>query len=142
MFGHDHYVPILKAKDGEYGALQMLAPRTREAITPLLEIPPIDWDYAEDRPKKTIDQHLQKVGQKIERAWGQRRPLFVDLPLWIPENERMIGGEHPLNYVFTSLRDRGIEAIPVIGLLRPNEYLSACRDIITKGLLNNNLYKA
>jgi hypothetical protein len=132
MFGHDHYVPILKAKDGEYGALQTLFPATRQALTPLLEIPPIDWDYESERPKKTIDQHLQKVGQKIERAWGQRRRLFLDLPLWIPANERMTGGEHPLEYLFTSLRARGVDAIPVVGLLRPNDYLSACRDIITK----------
>ncbi len=132
MFGHNHYVPILKAKDGEYGALETLSASTRQAITPLLEIPPIDWDYAADRPKKTIDQHLKKVGQKIERAWGQRRHLFVDLPLWIPANERMVDGEHPLEYIFTSLRTRGIEASPVVGLLRPDEYLSACRNIIIR----------
>lgn len=131
MFRHDHYVPILKAKDGEYGALETLSPAMRQAMTPLLEIPPIDWDYTADRPKKTIDQHLKKVGQKIERAWGRNRHLFVDLPLWIPVNERMSDGEHPLEYIFNSLRVRGIEASPVVGLLRPDEYLSACRDIVT-----------
>jgi len=132
MFGHRHYVPILKAKDGEYGALQTLPPTVHRAITPLLEIPPIDWDYAADRPKKTIDQHLKKVGQKIERAWSGRGRLFVDLPLWIPASERMMDGRHPLEFVFTSLRMRGIEAIPVIDLLRPAEYLSACREIIAE----------
>jgi hypothetical protein len=132
MFRHDHYVPILKAKDGEYGALETLSPAVRQAMTPLLEIPPIDWDYMADRPKKTIDQHLKKVGQKIERAWGQHRHLFVDLPLWIPESERMSNGEHPLEYIFNSLRMRGIEASPVVDLLRPDEYLSACRNIITR----------
>ena len=105
-FSHDHYVPILKAKLGEYGALQTLTPPVRMALTPLLEVPPVDWDYKEQRPKKTIDQHLKKVGQKIERAWGHSGRLFVDLPAWIPGSERMSDGEHPLHYVFRSLRTR------------------------------------
>lgn len=130
MFGHDHYVPILKGKNGEFGALQTLTPSVRTALTPLLEVPPIPWDFDEVRPAKTIDQHLEKVGQKIERAWGHDRRLFVDLPAWIPEGERMSDGEHPLHYVFRSLRTRGVEAIPVVGLLRHNEYLQACRDIV------------
>src|SRR5271166_4755572 len=109
MFRHDHYVPILKAKEGEYGALQALASASRQVMTPLLEIPPIDWDYTMDRPKKTIDQHLEKIGEKIERAWGTGRHVLVDLPLWIPASERMSDGGHPLEYVFTSLRGRGIE---------------------------------
>jgi hypothetical protein len=129
MFGHHHYVPILKAKDGEYGALLELPLAVRRVITPLLEIPPIDWDYTADRPKKTIDQHLNKVGDKIERAWGLCGHLFVDLPLWIPAGERMADGGHPLEYIFVCLRERGIEAIPVVDLLRPEEYLSACREI-------------
>jgi len=131
MFGHDHYVPILKAKDGEYGALRTLLSSVRTALTPLLEIPPVDWDYKEQRPKKTIGQHLEKVGKKIERAWGHNRPLFVDL-LWIPDGERMANGEHPLHYVFRCVRACGVEAIPVVGLLRANEYLQTCREIVTQ----------
>lgn len=130
-FSHDHYVPILKAKLGEYGALQTLTPPVRMALTPLLEVPPVDWDYKEQRPKKTIDQHLKKVGQKIERAWGHSGRLFVDL-LWIPEGERMGNGEHPLHYVFRSLRTLGVKVIPVVGLLRTEDYLQACCNIVSQ----------
>src|SRR5271165_2093294 len=112
MFDHKHYVPILKGRDGEYGALKMLAPNVRHALTPLLEIPPIPWDYEEERPARTIDRHLKKVGQKIEAAWGRGRNLFIDL-LWISETERMNDGAHPLSFVFQSVRERQVNAIPV-----------------------------
>jgi len=61
MFSHNHYVPILKGRDGEYGALQTLASNVRVALTPLLELPPIPWDYEEEAPAKTIDQHLRTL---------------------------------------------------------------------------------
>jgi hypothetical protein len=129
MFGRDHYVPILKGREGEYGALQTLAPSTRQALTPLIEIPPIPWDFEEERPAKTVDQHLKKVGQKIDRAWGSGGRLFVDL-LWIPDSECMADGSHPLSHVFQLLRTRQVAAVPVVGLLRGDEYLQACRTII------------
>ena len=129
MFGRDHYVPILKGREGEYGALQTLAPSTRQALTPLIEIPPIPWDFAEARPAKTVDQHLKKVGQKIDRAWGTGRRLFVDL-LWIPDSEHMAVGSHPLSSVFQSLRARHVKAVPVVGLLRGKKYLQACRTVV------------
>ena len=59
MFGRNHYVPVLKGRDGEYGALQTLTPSTRQALTPLVEIPPIPWDFKEEKPAKTIDGHLK-----------------------------------------------------------------------------------
>jgi len=129
MFGRDHYVPILKGREGEYGALQTVAPSTRQALTPLIEIPPIPWEFAEERPAKTVDQHLEKVGQKIDRAWGTGSRLFVDL-LWIPDSEHMADGSHPLSHVFQSLRTRTVEAVPVVGLLRGDEYLQTCRAIV------------
>jgi hypothetical protein len=101
----------------------------RQALTPLVEIPPIPWDYDGQQPAKTIDQHLIKVGQKIDRAGGSGRRIFVDL-LWIPDSERMIDGGHPLTHVFESLRTRHVEAVPVVSLVRGDEYLLACRTIV------------
>jgi len=125
MFDHRHYVPILKGREGEYGALQML--HERHALTPLLEVPPIAWDYEEERPAKTIDRHLEKVPQKIQRSWGPDRLLYLDL-LWISESERMDDGRHPMKYVLDGGRNLGIVLIPVVGLLKGDEYLNACRE--------------
>ena len=131
MNSHTRYVPILKGRDGEYGALQTLSDSVRSVLTPVLELPPIPWDFEADRPARTIDTHLKKMGQKIERAWGTTSDMFVDL-IWISETERMADGEHPLTFAFNALRYRGVQAVPVAGLVRGDEYLDACRSVIAQ----------
>jgi len=125
MFDNTHYVPILKGRDGEYGALTCLSAASRERITPLIELPPIPWDFEEEKPARTIDAHLKKVAEKLGRAWGSGRNLFLDF-IWIAEAERMADGRHPVEYVFGSARAWGLALIPVVGLLRGEDYLFAC----------------
>lgn len=129
MFSRKHYVPILKGKNGEYGALESMRSEEKDLITPLIEIPPIPWDYKNDVPAKTIDQHLLKVDGKLEKSWGSKRLFFVDL-VWIGKQERMAGGTHPLAHLFSKARSRRLEAVPVTGLIRPDDYQEACREII------------
>jgi hypothetical protein len=131
MNSSTRYVPVLKGRDGEYGALQTLSESVWSVLTPVLELPPIPWDFEADRPARSIDTHLKKVGQKIERAWGTDRDIFVDL-IWISETERMADSQHPLDFVFSALRSRSVKAVPVVGLIRGDEYLSACRAIIAQ----------
>ncbi len=131
MFDHKHYVPILKGRDGEYGALACIAPTLKERITPLIELPPIPWDFAEETPARSIDAHLKKVSQKIERAWGRDRPFFLDF-LWIAESERMVDGAHPVDFVFNSADAHGLLPIPVVSLIKGEEYLAACANSIAR----------
>jgi len=128
LFDQTHYVPILKGRNGEYGALQFIPMESRNRITPLLEVPPIPWDFLRQMPAKTIDMHLMKVAQKIARAWGPERALFMDF-LWI-ENARMNNGEHPVRYILRSARARNVCIIPVVGLVRDEHYLIACAEAI------------
>lgn len=123
------YVPILKGRLGEYGALEMLPPNIKILLAPLIEIPPVTWDHAASQPAKTIDQHLQKVGAHLERAWGRDQPLFIDL-MWIGESERMADGSHPIDHVFRDARNRRVPAIPVSGFARDREYQRACQRVI------------
>jgi hypothetical protein len=129
MFHSKHYVPILKGRDGEYGALSCLLPESRNRMTPVIELPPIPWDFEQQRPAKTIDEHLRKVGQKIDRAWGPGRPFFLDC-MWIAETERMDDGAHPVEYLFGSARSRSLAPVPVVGLLRGADYVGACARVI------------
>jgi len=131
MFNYKHYVPILKGREGEYGALQMMPPQVRNAVSPVIEIPPIPWDHTQQQPQKTIDKHLRNVTTKIESAWGPGRRLFVDL-LWISERERMSTGVHPMTYIFDGARIKGLQLVPVTGLVRDDDYQSACRDVIAR----------
>src|SRR5947208_16828571 len=91
------YVPILKGREGECGALQQLAEEVRSRLTPIIEVPPIPWDYTEDEPAKTIDEHMSKVVPKIQRSWGSG-PIWIDL-LWISPQERLEDGAHPLRWL-------------------------------------------
>ncbi len=129
MFDGFQYVPILKGRQGEYGALQTTFSDAKPLLAPLIEIPPIPWDYKASQPGKTIDEHLRSVAGNIERAWGCFEPIFIDL-MWIEDGERMVGGVHPLSHVFATIRNRGIQAIPVTGLARHQAYQEACREVI------------
>ena len=110
------YVPILKGKNGEYGALEALSPEDKERMTPLIEIPPIPWDHTNDTPAKTIDQHLSKVDGKLEKSWGSDQLFFIDLR-WIGERERISDGAHPLANLFGRVRLHALKAVPVTGLI-------------------------
>ena len=131
MFDHRHYVPILKGREGEYGALSCVTPSLKGLLTPVIELPPIPWDFEEERPARTIDTHLEKVSQKIERAWGRGRVFFLDF-LWVAESERMNDGTHPVRFVFDSARARGLSPIPVVSLIKDDEHLAACADSVAE----------
>ena len=130
MFDQKHYVPVLKGRNGEYGALQVMSPGVKARLTPILEVPPIPWNYKEEQPAKTIDAHLQRVSSKIRKSWGDERPLFVDLQ-WIPESEQMSDGRHPMTYVFDTARQAGLQLVPVIGLVR-EDHREACCEVIAR----------
>src|SRR5947207_11870660 len=81
MFDHTHYVPILKGKEGEYQALSELTPTIKSKLTPLIEPIPIPYDFANEIPAKTVDEHLENFVSKIVLNWGLD-PIFFDLD-WI-----------------------------------------------------------
>jgi T4 beta protein len=130
MFDRRHYVPILKGKAGEYGALRQLAAGPKSRLTPIIEIPPIPWDYKNNQPGKTIDDHLKDAAKKIDLAWDSERALFADVGAL--SEERMRDGRHPLGYLFDTARDRGLELIPVSGLNRDSGYQGAVRQIVAR----------
>lgn len=131
MFDYSHYVPILKGKAGEYGALRDLDANVKERLTPLVEVPSIPWDYENERPSKTVDDHIAGVTSNIEKHWGGERAMFLDL-LWLPSSESMADGTHPLNYVFKKAHETGLQLIPVTGLSRDRNYQQAVRETIKR----------
>ncbi|MCF8078618.1 MAG: beta family protein [Desulfobacterales bacterium] len=130
MVKENQYVPILKAKMGEYSAVTDLHPDVRERITPLFEIPPISWDFINDTPAKTIDQHLRRTPDQLAACWGEGRPVFIDL--FQVQNESMEDGAHPLTHLFDELRASGFSAVPVTGLERSGAYQDAVEEAIER----------
>lgn len=134
-YKHKHYVPILKWRQAEQESLKevltpegsMIPPKIK--ITPLIEIPPIAWDFINEKPAKTIDQHLSKVPEKLLKTWKSSLPIYLDMSLILPD-ERMKDGRHPLEYLFGEVRSRGGKIIPVTGLSRDDAYQKAVRGVI------------
>jgi hypothetical protein len=128
MFNYRHYIPILKGKQGEYAALATLVPSVKDCLTPLIEIPPIPWDWKKNQPLKSINGHLEEIGTTFDRAWASECPFFVDL-IWISPDDRMSDGELPLEFVFGRAREWNLSPIPVTGLMRDVAYQEACRTV-------------
>ncbi|MEK5641946.1 hypothetical protein BK138_08480 [Paenibacillus rhizosphaerae] len=115
------YTPVLKWKQGEQKALEELAPSIKQFLIPIIEIPPIDWDFENEVPKKSIDEHLSKVGESFERAWGIDKPIIVDLN-YIESSDRLANGQHPLNLIVQEAAKRGINVIPATSTNRDQAY--------------------
>lgn len=126
MSGPRHYVPILKGKPAEFGALQNLDSDIREGLTPLVDLMPIPWDYDNDGPQKTLDEHIKDVGSKVATCWGTDRLAFVDVSL-LADSGPTSEGSHPLTEVFKQGRAAGAKLVPVTGLSRDGSYQEAVK---------------
>jgi hypothetical protein len=123
VFNHRHYVPILKWKMGEYQALNRLTAPVKGRITPLLEIPPVGFDFETQRNKESADDHLGDFGKRLKSKW-QARPCFVDLK-YLPAATRCAGGRHCVDVLFETARAEGCAAIPVVCFGNDTAFLTA-----------------
>lgn len=128
MFDQKHYVPILAGKAGEYRALRELPGGIKQSLTPLIEIPPIPWDFEHDTPACTIDTHIQGTAKTVLDHWGAGNVAFIDM-FTLEDEANMNTGEHPLAYLFEDARQRNLALIPVTGINRPDDYQMAVRNV-------------
>ena len=127
VFDQSHYVPILKGRDGEYGALKELQISARSKLTPLIEIPPVPWDFKKKAPQKSLDSHVHNVADKLFKSWGTRFPIFLDT-LWLGGAAKMVDGSHVLAHILQICRLLRLKVVPVTGFMRESEHLSICMD--------------
>lgn len=123
MSDHRHYVPILKGRKGEFLALSETSESRRDRMTPLIEVPPVPWDFEHERPAKSLDAHLDPVAANVLRHWGDNRRVLIDLA-WISDDPTE-AGTHPVTKVLSDLRQGQSQAIPVAGPSRSDVYWSA-----------------
>jgi hypothetical protein len=71
-FTQNHYIPIIKTKEGELWALGNTDSARKPHLTPLLEM-----HVGSDT--KSLSQHIQDVPIQIRQAWGSRRFFFDTL---------------------------------------------------------------
>lgn len=115
MFTEKHYVPVLKGKAGEYRALSELSLRSSQSITPLIEIPPLPFDYETEEFTKTMSEHLSSTLENIKNSWGSDLPIFIDYHT-IDNNDLLTGGIHPIIWLTNELIAAGYQPIPVLYL--------------------------
>lgn len=126
---HSHYVPFLKGKAGEFKALAQLSVEQRQALTPLIDVPPEKVEFFEEGIViKTIDETLDGYAAKIAEAWGSVDHCYVDIAGCDPDL-RLEDGSHPVIAFFEDAKNANLAAIPVTGLDRDGSQLEAVEDV-------------
>ncbi len=128
-FHHRHYVPFLKAREGELVALGKVDIVDRDRLTPLLEVGPAEVDPKTGAAVKTIDEVLKGLVPRIAKHWGKIDECFLDLPNFQPSG-RLENGDHPVTAIFAETRGVELIAIPVTGLSRGSAYQHAVTDVV------------
>lgn len=86
MFNYKHYVPILRWKAAERGALLKLKEEHKGLVTPLIEfiMPQPDSSDGEETPKellqksvKKFSENLSSIANQVMKYWGQNA-IFID----------------------------------------------------------------
>ena len=120
MFDHNHYVPILKAKQSERLALGYLNPTLRDHITPLFEI-----QAASAHDSGSFDRMIKQ----IKRAWDASQPLFIDCdPKFRWRKPKTAGAV--LDQVLENVRQDGYCFIPVTGMGCGDPYQAAVKKAV------------
>jgi hypothetical protein len=115
------YIPLLKAKKGEFTALEKLADRVRQQISPLIDISQHD--------KHSMDVHLDKVVENILSTWGDKYDFFADF-FHVDLGVRTPSGIHFVKHFHEAARTKGLRPIPVVGFERDQEYIDAALDAV------------
>lgn len=112
-----NYVPIIRAKKGEFDAFNNLPNNVHKKILPLFELPKFT-DKVNDlvicrNQSNPIERYLHDVANKIASTRGTN-PVLIDIFKWAP-NSTVENGEHVLNYFVNLLSSKNLPVIPVIG---------------------------
>ncbi|MFL9940392.1 beta family protein [Paraburkholderia graminis] len=118
------YVPILKAKKGEFSALRSLPATVASKILPVLDVP-----MPGEKSTDTFEEAITKTAYAMGKAWSGR-PAFVDMSKWKP-NARTGGRVHVLEYAVSAIVDQGVLPYAVVAYDRWDdmEYSQALRSI-------------
>jgi hypothetical protein len=117
------YVPVLKGKEGEFAALEALFSDVRGQVMPLIEVPPIPYDYVNERPARSLEDHVAGIAQRLQQCWP-KSPLYLDFP-WFEEDERLSDGRVALDAVLKDCLELKVEAVPVVSRSSSGDYISA-----------------
>ena len=110
-----HYVPLLRAKQGELQALEHADTATRGRMTPLVDILSDDTDNAE--------RDLERLANRLREGWGTQDRVIVDLNSL--GDATTSSGQHVVEYLHDSLRTAGVMSVPTAWITASATYQAA-----------------
>lgn len=130
------YLPILKAKEGEFKALESITSEISDNLMPLFEFTnftPLRLSPQQLLKRKkalpTIDTYLEGLVSKIIDAWVPDQHIFIDTHL-IPTNSLVGAGLNRIQPIFEALADADVAAVPVIHTSYSGRLATAFQEVI------------
>jgi hypothetical protein len=111
------YVPLLKGKLGEFGALRDLDPLARRVVTPAIQVFP-----------GRDDARLDKDIRQLARAWADDSPILIDTS-WLDPSATSV---HPLLAASASAQRVRLALIPIVHGGSDASYRTAARQLVTR----------
>jgi hypothetical protein len=140
------YVPSLRWRQGEYQGLTTLTSAAKSKITPLITVPPIEFDFDEWQPKKTPHEFLFPFPVRLQKKWGSR-PFWLDVNSTL-RDAKMDDGTNSYDYLLAGVREQGGHAVPIVSfdmevpiLLRLKEHVRIDQQGIGLRVLLTDLMK-
>jgi hypothetical protein len=133
----EFYLPILKAKFGEFTALSKLTPAIRKHVVPLLVIQPNEYDHQSQIKPPTMEEHLIKIGSKFKEFWPFD-DTFVDTDLVCNESA---DGLTCIEYLYKRLFEKGVAPVPVLSLISPDSLKAGVRSVQQKYTIDSCAFR-
>ena len=125
------YVPILKGKEGEFAALESLAPEIKTQITPLIEIPAVPFNFTLGKSAKTLDEHLRTLPDRLLKCLGSHS-FYIQTP-YFGDDDQLEDDRCALDALLTNCSKKHLHPIPVLSTDSTAECLNAVRKLIETG---------
>lgn len=125
---NDTYIPSLRWRQAEYQALLCLSDAAKARTVPLITIPPIEYDFEEEKLKKDAEEHVKPFPKRYKEKWGIR-PAWIDVDPSL-HGPTMANGQDVFSFVFAALRKFGAAAVPVITVDAPDTMITIIAAIV------------
>lgn len=126
-FEPQHYVPILRWKEAERGALSQLDAYDLIHLTPLIEL--IPENFVRNNKRLPNDTAMYWVGGQLTQCWDER-PIYIDLlnlpPNLVPQTEKCLALLAEYAGFFR------LSLIPVTRLRRESSYNIEVRNVVER----------
>lgn len=119
------YVPVLRARKGEWMALRHLSTTVRERITPLIEFVPDAWPVDSEFVTDAARQKMVKLAKNIRTDWHFGL-FFLDMT-YVSDPAMYPTKAHPIVDLGNELDKLKIPFVPVFRITSSKRYLNGVR---------------